>query len=316
MHKSACPHIFRARTQALGGHIQVARAGPLDPGQSEGPAGRNAQVAYGGPARHAAGKDVPVLAKAEEARHGRRLHGRGHGVSGPGGAEPHGAEQVLEQGEGYGAVLGLQAQGLARRVGEEDKGCVPKDDVATGVEGPAFPLPAGAAAHGVHDAGGQRPDAGRIVQGYPAYVLPVHGRRRPAHGVEGLFDQFARNLPVGKAPEGAARTHKPGQSVGRKACRVCGLGLGGIRAVQADGASRADGTPKLEESYLLLSEVKKTAYSGGKLSSVTLAAPTGFFAAIESRFWTYYSQFAKMATIVSMTLTPTAVFGNLVSARK
>ena len=40
------------------------------------------------------------------------------------------------------------------------------------------------------------------------------------------------------------------------------------------GASRADGAPKLEESYLLLSEVKKTAYSGGKLSSVTLAAPT------------------------------------------
>ncbi len=34
--------------------------------------------------------------------------------------------------------------------------------------------------------------------------------------------------------------------------------------------------------------------------SVTLAAPTGFFAAIESRFWTYYSQFAKMATIVAL----------------
>ena len=39
------------------------------------------------------------------------------------------------------------------------------------------------------------------------------------------------------------------------------------------GASRADGTPKLEEPYMLLSEVKKTAYSGGKLSSVTLVAP-------------------------------------------
>ena len=39
------------------------------------------------------------------------------------------------------------------------------------------------------------------------------------------------------------------------------------------GASRADGAPKLEEPYLLLSEVKRTAYSGGKLSSVTLAAP-------------------------------------------
>lgn len=39
------------------------------------------------------------------------------------------------------------------------------------------------------------------------------------------------------------------------------------------GASRADGAPKLEEPYLLLSEVKKTAYSGGKLSSVTLIAP-------------------------------------------
>ena len=39
------------------------------------------------------------------------------------------------------------------------------------------------------------------------------------------------------------------------------------------GASRADGAPKLEEPYMLLSEVKKTAYSGGKLSSVTLVAP-------------------------------------------
>lgn len=39
------------------------------------------------------------------------------------------------------------------------------------------------------------------------------------------------------------------------------------------GKPKADGAPELETPYLLLSTIKRTAYSGGKLSSVTLAAP-------------------------------------------
>ena len=38
------------------------------------------------------------------------------------------------------------------------------------------------------------------------------------------------------------------------------------------GKPKADGAPTLETPYLLLSSVKRTSYSGGKLSSVTLAA--------------------------------------------
>ena len=41
------------------------------------------------------------------------------------------------------------------------------------------------------------------------------------------------------------------------------------------GKSKADGVPTLETPYLLLSKVQRTAYSGGKLSGVTLVATPG-----------------------------------------